>query len=109
MDPVCFQEVDQKDDTAERPCDGVCPGDGGKPIDQLYCYGDIGDTDHAPAGQHGKHGHGSLACAPHDRGDAVGKSQQEIEKANGAHVLGAKTDGVKGVAEYADKLGRKYI
>ena len=102
MDPICLQEIDKEDNAAEGPCDGVCPGHGGELIDKLYGNGDIGDPEQAPAGQHGKHGNGSFSCAPHHTGDAVGKGQQEVKRADGAHMLGSKVDGFCRIAEKAD-------
>ena len=67
MDPISFQKIDQKNDAAECPCDGVGPGNRGQLVDKLYRYGDICYPDQAPAGQHGEHGDSGFSRAPKDR------------------------------------------
>ena len=109
MDPVCFQEIDEEDNAAEGPGDGVCPGDGGELIDKLHRNGNVGHPEHTPAGKHGKHGDGCLACAPHHTGYAMGERKQEVEKTNGAHMLNTVANGRCRFTEKADQLRRKHI
>lgn len=109
MDPVCFQEINEKHNAAECPSDGIGPGNGGKPVDELDCDGDIADTNNAPAQQHGEHGNRWLSRTAHDAGNAVGKSHQAIEQADGSHMAGAEVDGLPGVAEEADQLRCKQV
>ena len=60
-DPVGFQEIDQQDNAAAGPCDGIGPGDRGQFIDKLYGDGNIADPENTPAGEHGEHGNGCLS------------------------------------------------
>ena len=55
VNPIRFQEVDQKENRTERPANGIGPRNGGKHRIDLHRYGDIAHTNQAPAGQHGKH------------------------------------------------------
>ena len=109
VNPIGFQEVNQEDDGAEAPGDGICPGNSGKLVDEFDGDGDIGDADDAPANKHGDHGNRSLACAAHNGGDTVGKCQQEIEQADGPHVHGAEVDGQFVAGEKSYELGCQHI
>ena len=109
MNPVGAEEIDQENDAAECPGDGVGPGDRCQLVEEFQGYGDIGHPEQAPAAQHGKHGHGGFACAPHNTGDAVGKGQQAVEQADGLHVPGAEPDGFLRIGEKADQLRRKQV
>ena len=71
MDPIGFQKINQENDAAQCPGDGVCPGNRGKLRNELDGCSDIGNPEQTPAGQHGKHGDGCLACATHDTGDTM--------------------------------------
>ena len=72
-DPIGLEEIGQEHDGTESPGDGISPGNGGQLRYKFHRNGDIADTDQTPAGQHGKHWHCGLACAPHDAGDAMGE------------------------------------
>ena len=109
MNPIGLQEIDEEDDAAEGPGDGIGPGHGGKQRDDFHRHGDVGHPHHTPAGKHGKHGHGGLAGTPHDTGDAMGESQQAVKQADGAHMLYAEGNRLRRVAEQADKLGSKQV
>ena len=109
VDPVCFQEVDQENNTAERPGNGVCPGNNRQFVNKPHGHGDIAHTNHTPDDQHGKHGNDRLARTPEHTGDAMGKGQQAVKQANGTHMLCAKINRLLGFAEKADQLRRKNI
>ena len=109
MYPIGLQEIDEEDNTAEGPGDGVCPGNGGKPVDKFYGHGDIAYPDNAPAGKHCKHRNRRFSSTPHNAGNAMGKSQQAVKQADGTHMLYAKVDSLGRFAEKANQLGRKGI
>ena len=64
MNPVCFQIVNEENDTAEGPGDGIGPGNGGEAINQPNCDENIAHAEQAPAAQHGEHGDRGLAGSP---------------------------------------------
>ena len=55
--PVGFAVVDEKDDAAAGPGDGIGPGYGGQFIDDWQRQADISNPHKAPEDQHGVHGH----------------------------------------------------
>ena len=79
MYPVGFQEIYKEYDAAERPCDGVCKGNGLQLREVLQRDGHIAYADEAPAQEHGIHRDRSPSGAAHDACDAVGKGQQKIK------------------------------
>ena len=104
VDPVGFQEIDQEHDGTAGPGDGICPGNGGQPVDELNRNGDIADTDEAPADHHGDHGHGCLTGTAHDSGDAVGESQEEVEQTDSSGVHGAVGHNLGAIVEEGDEV-----
>jgi len=109
MHPVGFQEVDQENDAAAHPGDGIGPGNGFQLVPDLNRDGNVGNPEYTPADEHGVHGDRCFARAPHDAGDAVGEGQQAIEQADGAHVAGTEIDGLGGTAEEANELGSEDV
>ena len=95
MYPVGFQEIYKEYDAAERPCDGVCKGNGLQLREVSQCDRHITYADKAPAQEHGVHGNGSPSRAAHDASDAVGKGQKEIEEADGPHMPYAMVDNIQ--------------
>ena len=109
VNPIGFEEVDQKHDTAQSPGDGVGPGYGGQFVDKLDCHSNVGNPEKTPACQHSKHRHSGLACAPHNAGNTMGKRHQTVKQANGSHMPGAEIDGLRRVAEQTNQLWREQI
>ena len=93
VDPVSLQEVNQEDDAAAGPGDGIGPGDGFQPVEVGNRKGDVADPEEAPAAQHGKHGNRGFACAPENARDTVGKGQNRLT-VRMCRVPKATTEGV---------------
>jgi len=104
MNPIGFEEIDQEDDGAEGPGNGVGPGNGGQFVDDFDRYRDITDPENTPTAQHGEHGDGGLSGAPHNGSDTMGKCQQAVKQANGTHMPGAKIDGFRGIIEKTNEF-----
>ena len=109
VDPIGFQEVDEKYDAAQCPGDGIGPGNGGQLVDDLHRHRNVCHPENTPAGQHGKHGNGGFSRTAHDAGNAVGKGKQAVKQTDGAHMPGAKVNGLGRIAEKANELGRKQV
>ena len=109
MDPIGFQQVDQKNDGAAGPGDGISPGDGGQFIDVLDGDGDIADPEDAPAQQHGDHGDCGFSRTPENAGGAVGEGQQTVEQADGPHMPAAKGHHIRLAIEKPDQLRCKDV
>ena len=109
VDPIGFQKVDQEDDGAEAPGNGIGPGDGSQLIDEFDGNGNIADADDTPANEHGDHGDRGLACAAHNGGHAVGKCQQAIKQADGPHVHSAEINGQFVAGEESNEFGSQHI
>ena len=89
-DPVGFQEIDQQDNAAAGPCNGIGTGDRGQFINELYGDCNIADPENAPAGKHGEHGNSCLSRTSQNSRDAVAESKQTVEKTNGTGIVECK-------------------
>lgn len=103
MNPIRLEEIDEEDEGAEGPGEGIGPGHGGKLRDEPYRYRDIGDAEYAPAAQHDHHRYRGLARAAEHAGDAMGEGHQAIEQADGTHVLSAEGYGILRSTEKANE------
>ena len=93
--PVGAQQKDQQHDGAERPGEGVGPGDGLEHREGLHRQGNVGHPDTAPEGQHGDHGHKGASAPPEHPAGAVGEGQHTKEGGHGAGVDGAEAYGLR--------------
>ena len=109
VDPIGFEEINQKNSRTEDPCDGIGPGDSGQFIDKSHCNSDVSDANYAPADQHGEHGDRGFSCAAHDCSHTVGESSQTVKQADGLHMPHTEFNGHRGVAEQTDELGRTEV
>ena len=48
VDPVCLQKINQENNAAQCPGDGVCPGNGGQLLMEPDCHGDIRHPEYTP-------------------------------------------------------------
>lgn len=103
--PVGLVIINNKEDAAARPCDGVDPVHHGDAVENGGGDGDDRDTNHAPEGQHGDHGDDGTAGAAHDCCQAMGKRQQAIEQRAGMHLLDAEGDGRRLLRKGPDEKG----
>lgn len=109
VDPVGEVVVEEVDDRAERPGDGVGHVDILDLVDDAHDDGDIRDPDHTPEQQHDDHRHESLARAAADRCDGMGVGEQAEEQRGRAHLPRAEGDDVRRGAEEGDELRREQI
>ena len=109
VDPVSLYEINEENDGTQGPGQGIGPGNGGQMLDKPDCYGDVADTDEAPADHHGNHGHRGLAGTAHNGGHTVGECQQEVEQADGPGMHASVGDHLGGVIEECNELGCEEI
>lgn len=103
--PVGLVIINDKENAAARPRDGVDPVHHGDAVEDGGGDGDDRDTNHAPEGQHGDHGDDGTAGAAHDCRQAMGKRQQAKEQRAGMHLLDAEGDGRRLLRKGPDEEG----
>src|SRR5699024_3360419 len=107
--PVGEEEIEQVNDGAYGPGDGIGPVDVAYLPEQAHDDGDIRHAQYAPDREHDEHGYEGFARAAADRCDRVGEGQQEVEERGRARLLYAVGDDAGIVVEDADERRREDI
>ena len=98
MDPVRLMIIDEVDDRADRPRDGIGPIDELDIARDVHDRRDIEDAEHAPDAQHDHHRHAA------DRRDRVRIGQQEIEQRDRPCLLRGQRDDLRRLTEQRCQL-----
>ena len=86
INPLSAQEQHKEDRRTDAPGQRICPEYHPDIRNEMHRDGNVGDTENAPDTEHDHHRDRRFSGTAQDRGNTVGKCQQDVEQRDAARL-----------------------